>query len=155
MKEQVTHRRAIDADYDAIIVILSNTFNEYEIRLPENYSFHDIENIEKSYIDTGGAFIVLERNKEVIGFFGLIPVDKTSIELKRLYLSSNERGKGFGKYLLQTAINISKKQGYRVLCLETTSKFREAVGLYNKYGFVDSRDAVKSDGHDVVLKRIL
>ena len=155
MKAPVTHRRAINSDYDSIIAILSNTLLEYEINLPDNYSFNDIENIEKSYIDIDGEFIVLERKKEIIGFFGLVSVDKTCIELKRLYLSSHERGKGLGKYLLNMAIDISKKRGYKVLRLETTSKFKEAVGLYKKYGFVDNADTEKSAGHDVALKKIL
>ena len=114
-----------------------------------------IENIEKSYIDTGGEFIVLERKNKIIGFFGLAPANKTSIELKRLYLNSHERGKGLGKYLLNTAIDISKKRGFKVMSLETTSKFKEAVGLYKQYGFVDNKGAKKSAGHDIALKRIL
>ena len=44
----ITYRRALNSDFEAIQKMLKATFKEYEIDLPDNYSFSDIENLEKN-----------------------------------------------------------------------------------------------------------
>ena len=87
------------------------------------------------YLDSGGDFTVLLRDKNIIGFFALLPADNNQVELKRLYLTAAERGKCLGKYLLEMALSKAQEDGHYQIYLETTSKFKEAVGLYQKYGF--------------------
>ena len=148
-------RRANNRDSNSIGKILKRTMAEYEIQLPENYSFSDIENLEEIYLDSGGEFIVLLRDGSIIGFFALLPADNNQVELKRLYLTAAERGRGLGKYLLEMALDRAQKNGHRRIYLETTSKFKEAVGLYRKYGFNANPGAALSPGHDIGLAREL
>ena len=154
-QENPTCRRANTRDSDAIEVVLRNTLAEYEIELPHNYSFSDIENLEEVYLDSGGEFTVLLRAQTIIGFFALLPADDNQVELKRLYLTAAERGKGLGKYLLESALGKAGKAGHQRIYLETTSKFIEAVGLYQKYGFKTNVGATLSQGHDIGLARNL
>ena len=147
----ITYRRARNTDSRVIIKILKKTFEEYDLDLPENYSFADIENLEEEYLNSNGEFIVLLRNQNIIGFFALLPSNKNRIELKRLYLTAKERGKGFGKYLLKLALEIAKESGFSRIHLETTSKFVEAVGLYRKIGFISNTGGKLSPGHDIGL----
>ena len=154
-QENVTCRRADRRDSEAIEGILQRTLKEYKIQLPDNYSFSDIENLEEVYLDSGGDFTVLLRDKNIIGFFALLPADNNQVELKRLYLTAAERGKGLGKYLLEMALNKAKEDGHHRIYLETTSKFKEAVGLYRKNAFKANPGATMSPGHDVGLVREL
>jgi putative acetyltransferase len=154
-QERVTSRRADSRDSDAIKLILQKTLKEYEIKLPENYSFSDIENLEEEYLDSGREFTVLLRDQNIIGFFALLPADNNQVELKRLYLTAAERGKGLGKYLLESALGKAGKSGHHRIYLETTSKFKEAVGLYQKYGFKTNAGATLSPGHDIGLAKNL
>ncbi len=147
----VTYRRAQNSDAEAIKNILITTFNEYEINLPENYSLADVENLEEQYLNKNGEFIVLLRQQQIIGFVALLPSDNNLIELKRLYLIANERGKGLGRYLLNMAIRLAKEFGYPRLFLETSSKFIEAVKLYRKSGFINNVGAKIERGHDTGL----
>ena len=140
--QNITNRRAGNYDSETIKKILKETFEEYEINLPDSYSFSDIENLEEEYLNSTGEFIVLLREQNIIGFFALLPSDNSQIELKRLYLIANERGKGLGKRLLNMALRIAKKSGYSRIHLETTSKFIEAVSLYRKYGFIENAGPV-------------
>ena len=55
--------------------ILKTTFREYEINLPENYSFADVENFEEQYLKKNGDLIVLLRQQQIIGFVALLPSD--------------------------------------------------------------------------------
>jgi len=150
--EDVTCRRARTADSEAIQHILKSTLDEYDIKLPENYSFSDIENLEEEYIDSSGEFMVLLREKKIIGFFALRPSGNNQIELKRLYLKADERGRGLGKHLLTMALKIVRESGYNRIHLETTSKFVEAVTLYRKFGFKTNVGATLSPGHEIGLK---
>ena len=139
------------SDSEAIQNILKATFREYEINLPDNYSFADVEYIEEQYLNKNGEFIVLLREAHIIGFFALIPSDNNQIELKRLYLTANERGKGLGKYLLNMALKLAKESGYSRMSLETTSRFVEAVSLYRKFGFIKNEGVKLAQGHDIGL----
>ena len=154
-RENLVCRRANDSDSDDIELILKRTLAEYEIQLPENYSFADVEKLEEVYIDSGGDFTVLLRDQIIIGFFALLPADNYQVELKRLYLKADERGRGLGKYLLEMALNRAKEGGHHRIYLETTSKFKEAVAMYRKYGFKTNPGAALSPGHDVGLVREL
>jgi hypothetical protein len=57
--QNVTYRRACNRDSEVIKNILKDTFEEYGINLPGNYSFSDIENLEEEYLNSSGEFIVL------------------------------------------------------------------------------------------------
>ena len=145
----ITYRRARNSDSQVIINILEKTFEEYGLDLPENYSVADIKNLEEIYLHSNGEFIVLLRNQNIIGFFALLPSNKNRTELKRLYLTAKERGKGFGKYLLKLALEMAKESGFSRIYLETTSKFEEAIGLYRKFGFITNTGGKLSPGHDI------
>lgn len=154
-QRDITYRRAQARDSDAIELILKRTLADYDIQLPDNYSFADIENLEEVYLDSGGEFTVLLRDGNIIGFFALLPGEDNQVELKRLYLTAAERGRGLGKYLLEMALNRAQEDGHHRIYLETTSKFKEAVGLYRKYGFKTNPGATLSPGHEIGLVREL
>ena len=149
--EDLTCRKARTADSATIQHILKRTLDEYDIELPENYSFSDIENLEEEYMNSGGEFMVLQREQNIIGFFALRPSGNNQIELKRLYLKADARGRGLGKYLLTMALKIARESGYRRVHLETTAKFVEAVALYRKFGFKTNVGATLSPGHEIGL----
>ena len=129
--------------------ILEAAFGEYDIKLPAGYSFTDIEDLEEAYLNTAGEFIVLTRGQRIIGFFALLPSNNNQVELKRLYLTAGERGKGLGKYLLNMAVESAKQSGFDRMQLETTSRFVQAVGLYRQFGFVENAGMNLAPGHDI------
>jgi len=153
MDKNISYRRAEVADIEQIKEILFSALKEYEIAIPDNYSVSDIDNL---HIDNyrGGVFILL-REKRVVGFIVIRPITEDCLELKRLYLTSSERGKGLGLFLLNQAIDYAKKNDYKSIRLETSSKFREAVSLYKKHGFFELLEVEKEPGHDLALEKII
>jgi ribosomal protein S18 acetylase RimI-like enzyme len=146
-------RAAKSGDVSQIKEILFSSLNEYEITLPDNYSVSDIDAIGEEL--ENDPIFVLVRNDTVIGFLILKPIGEDSIELKRLYLAATERGQGFGKLLLNYALNFAKEHHFRYIRLETTSKFKEAVSLYRKHGFHELAVAKKAVSHDLVFEKHL
>ena len=55
--------------------------------------------------------------------------------MKALYLSSELRGRGFGYKLLDTAVCYAKDRGYKRVVLDSMSAYKDALKLYEKYGF--------------------
>lgn len=153
MDMHIILRKAEFRDIEQIRAILFSSLNEYEIAVSDNYSVADIDSIDGR--NNSEKVFVLARDDSVIGFVILIPIDEDSIELKRLYLTPSARGQKLGKYLLNYAIDFAAKNSYRCIRLETTSKFKEAVSLYKKHGFIEMKNVEKAPGHDLAFEKIL
>jgi carbonic anhydrase len=59
-------------------------------------------------------------------------------EMKRLYVTPEERGQGIGAALAMAAIKAAKEIGYRKLMLDTLPNMRMAVKLYRELGFTEA-----------------
>jgi len=153
MDKNITLRKAETGDIEQIKAILFSSLKEYEIALPDNYSVSDIDSIADR--NNNEHVFVLVRSDSVIGFVVLKPIAADCIELKRLYLTPSERGRSLGKYLLNYAIDFAQRKNFKFIRLETTSKFKEAVCLYKKNGFLELKDAQKAPGHDLAFEKYL
>jgi putative acetyltransferase len=56
-------------------------------------------------------------------------------ELKRMYVRPRFRGRGFGKLMLDHLAEHARRHGVLLLRLETGIHQREAIGLYERWGF--------------------
>ena len=70
-----------------------------------------------------------------MAFFGLFPLNENICELRKMYLLKETRGKGFGKFILDTAIQTAREKHYKKIILETISVLTTAIFLYKQYGF--------------------
>ncbi len=57
-------------------------------------------------------------------------------EMKRLFVDPTARGKGIGASVVQAIERDAAEQGIRTLFLETGVRSTEALGFYQKLGFV-------------------
>lgn len=109
---------------------------EYGLRPDPDSTDADLENIEQSYFGRGGAFYVLEsQDSSVIGAYGLYRMDEHTCELRKMYLHRDFRGRGLGKRLLEDALTQARELGFTKVALETASVLKEAIALYQSYGF--------------------
>ena len=153
MDKNISLRKANAGDIEQIKAILFNSLHEYEIAIPDNYDVSDIDAIAAA--DHVDDVFVLARDDVVIGFVLLKPINADCIELKRLYLTSSQRGRRLGAFLMKHAINFAGENNFTFIRLETTSKFKEAVSLYQKYGFTELKGVEKAPGHDLVFEKSL
>ena len=88
---------------------------------------------------------VIEDNRTVIvGYLHDIPIasgcfkeiGQNSIEIKRMFVTQTQRGKGFSKNILSALEKWAQELGYSVARLETGKGQPEAIGLYEKAGYV-------------------
>jgi GNAT superfamily N-acetyltransferase len=65
------------------------------------------------------------------------PFDKGAVEIKRMFVHPNARGKGISKLILSELENWAIELGYPATMLETGTKNMEALSLYQKAGYVN------------------
>ncbi|HEY8735072.1 MAG TPA: GNAT family N-acetyltransferase, partial [Puia sp.] len=81
--------------------------------------------------------VINERTGAIVGTFGLAAINQSLCELRKMYLSKKFRGGGIGKFILLTAIDISKQLHYHKIILETVTPLKEAIALYRQSGFIE------------------
>ncbi|MCC6411275.1 MAG: GNAT family N-acetyltransferase [Saprospiraceae bacterium] len=72
---------------------------------------------------------------EAVGCGAIRPYDDTSMEVKRMYVQPEQRGKGFAKAVLTELENWAAELNYDFCILETGKKQSEAMQLYAKSGY--------------------
>lgn len=146
-------RLATNADCDPVRNMVFAVLAEYGLAPDPGCTDADLRDIERAYLARGGVFYVLEeQDGSIIGSYGLYPIAdcglqiadssrKASVqsavtcELRKMYLHRDHRGKGLGRRLLEHALAEARRLGFRTVTLETASILKEAVRLYERYGF--------------------
>ena len=135
-------RRASNKDREEVIRLVYGVLKEYGLEPDPGATDADLADIERSYFARGGMFLVLEgQDGSIIGAYGLYPLENQTCELRKMYLHKSHRGKGLGKLLLDSALAEARKLGFRRMTLETASVLKEAIALYESYGFVEYEPA--------------
>ena len=131
-------RPANNADRESITRLVFDVLKEYDLKPDPATTDADLKDIESSYFERGGTFLVLEANNDsIIGAYGLYPMEKQTCELRKMYLHKTYRGQGLGKFLMEDALSRAKQLGFKKMVLETASVLKEAIALYKSYGFVE------------------
>lgn len=134
--DDVVLRSATNADRDTVKQLVLGVLAEYGLQPDLDGTDADLNDLEANYLDRGGVFEVVENGDgQLLGSIGLYPLDHETIELRKMYFDPALRGRGLGRKLLDRMITIAKEKGYRRVFLETASKLKQAVHLYESGGF--------------------
>jgi len=128
-------RNYLKGDEEKIFNLISTILSEYSLQIDPNKTDSDLKDINKSYLSEGGAFKTLVDGETIIGSYGLYKTDKTTCELRKMYLNSSYKGKKLGKLMMEDAFKTANALGFKKIVLETNNVLKEAVSLYKKYGF--------------------
>ncbi|MBL4740713.1 MAG: GNAT family N-acetyltransferase [Sneathiella sp.] len=110
---------------------LKEAFENYISRSLEE----EISRIPDYYDEKGGSFSVAELDGQIIGMFGLEAREPSSMEIRRMYVSSNYRRKGIAKALMSHAESICRRAGIMQIELSTSEVQGAAVAFYKSLGF--------------------
>jgi N-acetylglutamate synthase-like GNAT family acetyltransferase len=132
-------------------MIRSFQFGEEEYLIKSHYSYYSIEhNFDlsfKKFITEGvEQFIknfnkekdnlwLVEMNNELKGSIAISHMNDSEAQLRWFLVESDLNGKGYGKKLLETAINFCIEKQYETIILWTNDKLTRARELYSRYGF--------------------
>ncbi|MFH1718801.1 MAG: GNAT family N-acetyltransferase [Planctomycetota bacterium] len=131
-------RVANNGDCEKVTALVYGVLAEYGLKPDPEVTDADIKDIESSYFKSGGVFFVLEEDDgSIVGAYGLYRLDGQMCELRKMYLHKACRGKGLGRFLMESALSQARRLGFTKIVLETASVLKEAIALYKNYGFVE------------------
>lgn len=146
---EISVRSATNADCENIQKLVFGVLKEFGLTSEPNGTDADLKDIEKEYFERGGLFEILEDSHgKLLGTVGLFPLDNQTVELRKMYFDKSLRGRGFGKKTLERMIAKSREMKFKRIYLETANVLKQAVGLYEKYGFEPTIEGIHSERCD-------
>lgn len=88
-----------------------------------------------NHLDTMDYVIVAYDEEKPVGCAALRKYSDEDIEVKRVFVREDYRGKNIGGMLIENLISYSKNLGYARMILETGEFLKASVRLYLRYGF--------------------
>jgi putative acetyltransferase len=95
----------------------------------------EIDRIAAYYAERKGSFWVAVRGCDLVGTFGLEPVSRDAMELRRMYVDPGNRRKGIARQMLQFAEAECLRRGILRLELSTAEIQTAALALYRTEGY--------------------
>ena len=114
-------------------------FSAVGIPYSPNDRHADIANVEQYYMRNGCFWCLLDKGN-IIGTVAIRNIDNVNqiVELKRMFVLPEYQGNGYGRLLLEYAIEKSREQQYHKICLDTRKQFSVAQHLYRSVGFQET-----------------
>jgi len=99
--------------------------------------------------------ILIYDDKRPIACAGFKLYDGDIAEVKRVFLTTEYRGKGISKLLMSALEDKAKRQGYSSLILETGRPLSSAIGLYQKIGYriIDNYGEYKDMRESICMRK--
>jgi ribosomal protein S18 acetylase RimI-like enzyme len=86
------------------------------------------------YLAEGHLFVLFDQG-EACGVLHLIPQTATVMEVKNIAVNENAQGQGYGKRLLQYALDFCQRQVYEKVLVGTGNSSINNLAFYQKAGF--------------------
>ena len=146
-------------DNSQLETIIKTIFIDLELPLTGTvYDDIDTTRMFESYQEDKAVYFVVDVGGIVKGGAGIKALknhDGAVCELQKMYLSTDTRGKGYGKRLIERCLDAAKSMGYEQCYLETLSELKAAQNLYKHYGFDYLEDAMGNTGHSSCRVRMI
>ena len=115
---------------DGFRALVSETLREFGFE-PDPKLDADLDDPTAAYT----ALWIAVDGDTVVGSVALRELGDNAVELKRMYLRPDQRGRGLGKRLLGVALDWARANGMRSVRLDTSERMVVAQRLYEANGF--------------------
>ena len=113
--------------------------------LEESIAYYDargvleeMDDVQKSYFDDDGTFLVMVDGDQIIGTGAIKKWDNEICEIKRLWFLKEYRGKGLGYQMTMELLSFARRKGYKRVRLETDAVAQsQALNFYKRLGFYE------------------
>jgi putative acetyltransferase len=131
--------------------IVKDTLAEFGANHP-NTVYYDptTDTLFEVFQTPGSKYFLAEIDGEMVGGGGIYPtdgLDPDTCELVKMYLLPQARGRGLGRMLIEKCIEAAKENGYKKIYLETMPELKQAMKVYEKFGFKYLTGPMGNSGH--------
>lgn len=111
----------------------------------------DIENMTEAYFSSEGShFWVAEVDGRVVGMIGVAREDNHTVEIRRLRVAPEFQDSGIAQQLVETAVAHCQLLGAMKVVLDTRFQTQQALGLFEKFGFLHTRTRSMQEGKETL-----
>jgi GNAT superfamily N-acetyltransferase len=128
-------RQISQQDNNAVKKLVSSIMEDEFIESALSYTTDDLDNTCEHYNGKHEVFYLAEGDGHVVGTVGIKNDGAHNALLRRLFLSKEFRGKGYGSKLVQHALDFCRKEGYKKVIFRGTSTMAAAYKTCLKNGF--------------------
>lgn len=130
-----TLRRYTPADQQAVEQLHVSAMQQTGAYLGRGPWDDDVYAIEEAYLKNGGEFLIGECDGLFVAMGALKRTTPQRAEIKRMRVSSEYQGRGYGQRILEELEACARALGYQILHLDTSLLQIPAQKLYEKNGF--------------------
>jgi putative acetyltransferase len=96
---------------------------------------HDIDDLQQTYFDNSGIFLIMTDDDQIIGTGAIRKIDD---EICELWLLFEYHGKGLGQRMMQELSAFAREKNYQRMRLETDRGHQNrAFDFYKRLGFYE------------------
>ena len=150
MNEQPTIKRTNSEDADFRQLVL-NLDKELWNELKEDQATYD----QYNKVPGLNTVIVIYDNKRPVAIGCFKKYNENTVEIKRMFVEKEYRGKGYSKLMLKELENWAVESGFQYAILETSVHFKPACSLYRNAGYtiIENYDQYKGLEESVCMKK--
>lgn len=131
--------RIESAESPETIGVVRELFVEYSESVGVGFCFQgfteELAQLPGEYARPWGRLFLAFDDMQVAGCGALRRIDAQTCEMKRFYVRSAFRGKGFGRELIHALIGSAREIGYARMRLDTLPSMTKAIAIYRSLGF--------------------
>ncbi|HMK17541.1 MAG TPA: GNAT family N-acetyltransferase [Chitinophagaceae bacterium] len=147
----VTIRDLRKEDNPALAKVVKDTLAEFGANHP-NTVYYDptTDNLFEVFQTPRSKYFLAEINNKIVGGGGIYPTDglpPDTCELVKMYLLPEARGLGLGRTLIEKCIEAAAENGFKKIYLETMPELKQALSVYEKFGFEYLKGPMGNSGH--------
>jgi putative acetyltransferase len=147
----VTIRDLRKEDNPALAKVVRNTLAEFGANHP-NTVYYDptTDTLFEVFQTPRSKYFLAELNNKIVGGGGIYPTDglpQDICELVKMYLLPEARGLGLGRTLIEKCIEAAAENGFKKIYLETMPELKQALSVYEKFGFAFLKGPMGNSGH--------
>jgi len=103
---------------------------------------YPLQQMEQELADPNNVYYLLQDDQEPVGYLKLVlssnlagydPAD--ALEIERIYLLENRKGKGLGKKMMQLAMDTALALNKKAIFLKAMDSSQEAIAFYQHQGY--------------------
>src|SRR3954465_9853834 len=118
-------------------------------KIAENDTGLDIDDIEQAYMSKPGSHFwvaeLLQAKPAIVGMIGVQHHEDNVGEIRRLRVRLDQRRRGIGSALIESALQFCRARGYLKIALDTFVEREPAIKLFEKFHFRHSRTRTLGD----------
>lgn len=125
----------------------------FEAAIPDDVELEaDLDAIEETYVEPGGAFAIGERDGEIVATGAFRLVDDATVEIKRMRVDPDHQRRGYGQRILDALEAEARARGFTELTLDTLARQTAARKFYEANGYEEG-DRESFGGHEARFYR--